>query len=163
MARDLKSKGTEGASDIEAPSKPTFTREEYNDVAGAAELAQIMLVSSNFEVKPEFWKAKKEDSDKIKHIYDWDILQYDYDQKEGSAMSRIIFVIHLKYGRKIVLDINCSYLIIYKGIPDKHPEAVEMFMKRIGRFAAYPYFRTHVSQLSWESNTKLPILPTIRS
>ncbi len=40
-------------------------------------------------------------------------------------------------------------------------EAVLVFVERVGKFATYPYFRAHCSQLSWESGADLPILPVI--
>jgi hypothetical protein len=163
MSNTVKPRESKAPQDIEEAAKPSYTRDDYNAVAGAAQLAQIMLVSSAFEVKPNYWRDKKEDPDKIKHNYDWDIRQYEYNAKEGAALAHIEFKIDVRSKRKNALNIRCAYLVVYAGIENMHPEAVEAFMRRIGRFAAYPYFRAHVSQLSWESNTGLPVLPTIRS
>ncbi|MDR6292370.1 hypothetical protein E9232_004910 [Inquilinus ginsengisoli] len=153
----------ETTANVEAPVEPVYTRDDYNAVAGSAELAQIILVSSAFDVKPDYWRCMKERPDSLKHGYDWDLVNYSYSPEQGAAMSNIDFKIDVRCKRKIVLSVDCSYLVIYSGIKEMNKAAVEAFMRRIGRFAAYPYFRAHVSQLSWESNTGLPVLPTIRS
>ncbi len=64
-------------------------------------------------------------------------------------------------GDKTVVGTEANYLIFYSGLEECNEAAVKRFLSRVSRFAVYPYFRAHVSQLSWESSANLPLLPTI--
>lgn len=149
-----------------AQSLSDARRENYNKVAGCAELLQIMLIASEFKMSPAFFAARSEEKDskkKLSYYNEYSVEGLDFDSDEGVASMTIRFSVRATKDRKNLLSIKNTYIVVYGEMEGCEDGAVSAFMQRIGRFAAYPYFRTHVSQLSWESGANLPILPTVRT
>jgi hypothetical protein len=68
----------------------------------------------------------------------------------------------VRKGRKKLLTINATYLVSYDNVPDVSEEAAVAFLRKVGRFAAYPYFRALVARLTSDARTDLPILPMLK-
>jgi hypothetical protein len=140
--------------------KPAFDPEVYNAVARAAKLRRIALYHSNFTVKPDYFESlRREDAPKPQ--YRGDFGEHFFDEERGQAGCQWKWGIIVRDGRKTTLSIDVVYLILYGGLEKCDKEQVVRYMRRVGRFASYPYFRAHVSQLNWESGADLPVLPTI--
>ena len=140
--------------------KPAFDPEAYNAVARAAKLRRISLYHSNFTVKPDYFGSqRKEDAPKPR--FRGDFGDHYYDKETGQAGCEWKWGIVVREGRKTLLSIDVVYFILYAGLENRDADQVTRFLRRVGRFASYPYFRAHVSQLNWESGANLAILPTI--
>jgi hypothetical protein len=147
--------------DDKAGKSPAFASEDYNKVARAAKLEAIMLAASSFHVLPDYFETQRENGPEKEFSYKAVMQNDTYDPASGVASCVWNWSVEVKVSRKKALVIEASYLIIYEQVVDCNPEAVKCFLHRVGRFATYPYYRAHVSQVSWESSTKLPLMPTI--
>lgn len=133
-----------------------FKGAEYNRVASVASLEDVRLLRVRSDVRPESEK-------RVTLSYGRDLVSCDYEPDSASAAA--IFRLHVtaKFGRKTVFKIEAEYLTLYDVGDDAHPNAARAFVKNVGLFAAYPYFRALVAQLAWSSGMALPPLPTIAS
>lgn len=139
---------------------PAFDAEAYNEVARAAKLERIALYRSNFVVLPDYFGSMDEKNGP-KPSYGSRFGTYYFDVESGRATCEWKWRINVREKRKRTLTIEVVYLLMYGGLKDFSEKNVVRYMRRVGRFASYPYFRAHVSQLNWEAGTNLPILPTI--
>lgn len=135
---------------------------KYNDVVKLAKLEFILLVASNFKMQPSFvGRERRTDDKRAKLSYGSVADSLTFSSDEGIAGCVWKWNVAGRIKNRKALTIEAHYSIYYSGLADCDEEAVERFLKRVGRFATYPYFRTHVSQISWESGADLPILPII--
>lgn len=145
---------TEGRGKVE----PVFTPEDYKAVVNSAKLATINLVKCNFNIEEEYYletKAKK-------NTYSVKIHNGTYDDENGIAAGNFVWNLAVLSGRKKLLSLTADYLLVYENIKDMKVDAVIAFVHKVGSFATYPYFRSHVSHMSWASNAELPIMPILR-
>jgi hypothetical protein len=140
--------------------KPAFDPEAYNIVARAAKLRRIALIRSNFAVLPEYFISLNT-KDAPKPRYAGEFGDYHFNAEKGQALCEWKWEISITKKRKKTLYIYVSYHLLYGGLENCDQDQVIRYMKRVGRFASYPYFRAHVSQLNWAAGVDLPPLPTI--
>jgi hypothetical protein len=140
--------------------KPAFDVEAYNSVARTAKLQGLSLVRSNFAVLPEYFLLIA-DNDAPRPRYSAEFEAHTFNQERGRAACEWRWTLKVSAKQKTALSIDTVYVVVYGGLENCNANQVVHYMKRVGRFSTYPYFRAHVSQLSWESGAKLPILPTI--
>jgi hypothetical protein len=140
--------------------KPADINASYNRVARKAKLVGLTLKSSNFFCSSEYFTAKDSETPP-KLGYSSKMFDPAFSDERGVAKCEWKWCVSARAGRKKVLTIESTYLLIYENLEECEAAAVNRFMLRVGRFASYPYFRAHVSQISWESAAELPILPTI--
>ncbi|MBB4067159.1 hypothetical protein [Gellertiella hungarica] len=157
--------------------------EKYNAVVRAAELLHVRLIDLNFDVQPELYVTAPEDRD-LGYIIK--VMSAHYDEESGLAACFVdAEVTAHKAIQKSDLDASpeeeqrvdgnhesgddeeadplviakARYSVAY-GIEEKcDEEAVKMFLRRVGEFTCYPYFRSLVAQLDWAADTSLPPLP----
>lgn len=134
----------------------------YNEVVASAELADITLVFVNFVVKPGYYQLSVDDPSKLKRGFHSDFKAFSYDAKRRRLGGQFDWSIDVSFARKKLLQIKASYVITYDDVPDVGDAHVEAFVKRVGRFATYPYVRNLAAILSWESRAELPILPVLK-
>ena len=144
-----------------AGEKSAFASEAYNQVARAAKLQAIMLTSSKFLLRPEFLASGGAKGGQTNLSYGSTVHNISFNKEEGAASCDWKWSVTGTNKRKRTLSVEAVYIVIYDNLGGCEPEAVERFLRRVARFASYPYFRAHVSQISWESGANLPILPTI--
>lgn len=126
----------------------------YQKVVGTARLEDILLVSSSFSIDPEYYAA----SEKTHHIH----VQQEFSTFEDQAATACEFSVTAKADEKDILLIKAKFVVSYSQLQGQAGPAVEAFVKQVGVFAAYPYFRSFVSQLSWMASAQLPIAPILR-
>lgn len=146
--------------DDRAGKQAAFVSEDYNKVARLAKLEGLLLTASQFVLKPSYFSERRKEG-RVRYVYGTDVKAETYDASAGNASCVWNWSTEAMVGKTKLLSISASYMIIYVGIEDCNEEAVKRFLKRVGRFATYPYFRAHVSQISWESSANLPLMPTI--
>lgn len=129
----------------------------YNHVVANAELVTIQLRRHEFDVAAEFYdpEAKK------KLHFNKQCLACAYDAEAMAVAGTFRFTITGKSGRKSVLKSVADYLVIYEFREIVAQDAAEAFCRRIGLYAAYPYYRALVASLSAAANLNLPTLPMI--
>jgi hypothetical protein len=138
-----------------------FAADAYNKVARSAKLRGIMLIRSNFFVLEEFLARQRSEDEKPSLSYGSSIKNVAFDAEKGIVSCEWTWNVTGRTGRKKSLFIQAVYLVFYDELIGCDPKAVDRFLRRVSRFATYPYFRAHVSQTNWESGAKLPIMPTI--
>jgi hypothetical protein len=159
-----KTSKTTGRDRKAEPARPTSVdAKKYNAVVAAANLSAVILMRSNFEMDAEYLPANISREKRPKFTTDWNFVSVDFDADEGIATGIFQFDLRVKFGRKNLLKISSSYLVAYDDLFNHDEEIVSVFLKRVGRFAAYPYFRALVSQYSWSSEANLPVLPIIHT
>lgn len=136
-----------------------FTAAEYNDVAMAAQLHEIRLLKSGFVVEPDFYSVQ----DETQLSFGREVLSCSFEPDEGIVAAIFKYHVFAKHGRSKPMKCEAEYVVIY-GVPGSaSEEAARGFCRNVGAFAAYPYFRTLVSQLTWGAGIALPPLPAIAS
>lgn len=143
-----------------AGPKPAFDSEQYNKVARAAQLRRISLIQSKFVVLPAYF-LERDTNKPTKFSYQAHFKNPSFNAEKGTALCEWHWGISSKFKRKTTLSVDAVYLLVYEGLKDCDSDAVTTYMRRVGRFSTYAYFRARVSQYSWESNTEIPILPSI--
>lgn len=134
-----------------------FTQEDYEYVVEHAELSSINLIHSEFNVEQEYFS----DGDGRAFDFSSKLEGYEYIKDDGFAYGVFTWIAEVKDIETIFLSIKASYMIAYENMNDANEYAVREFVRRVGRVATYPYFRAHTANLSWESNTNIPIMPVI--
>lgn len=137
----------------------------YNQVVEKAELTDIRLVDLKLSVKPKYYTVVQDEESGGKRVqrgFEHTLKEVFFDGETGSLGGRFDWSISVTAARKKLFSIDASFLIAYHDVPDVGREHVEAYLRRVGRFATYPYFRSLVSTLSWESKAELPIMPVLR-
>ncbi|MEN3953604.1 hypothetical protein [Iodidimonas sp. SYSU 1G8] len=142
---------------VEQQSAPTFTVKEYNSVAMNASLRAIVLTLADFVIKPEYFSTEEA---KREFSYGGDMSEFSFNSDIGVAQGTYNWTVLVKCGRRVLLKANATYVTLYDSLHGRSRDAVEVFLGTVGQIATYPYFRNRVSQLSWEANANLPLLPS---
>lgn len=147
---------------------PGPSASDYNQVVASAELAHLILVASEFVMKPNLHSIDLASEEQADLVLDHDVGSVSFDKEKGavSGVFRWIVAIREKSAKPgdEAFFASASYYIAYDGIkPTEDERAPKCFLEKVGKFATYPYFRTHVSHLSWASGAEIPLLPVLRS
>ncbi len=131
---------------------------EYNQVVAAARLRDIRLIKSEFVIE----------ADGLQFSSDWklthscEIESVNLDQDRELLLVSIGAAASCKFRNKKVVSAKCRYLVAYdlNGAPEEN--VIQTFAKRVARFAAYPYFRSHFAEMSAQAGVHMPPLPVIK-
>jgi len=147
------------APTVPAQASPSVIPAEYNKLVATAQLREIRLVKSEFSLDAEALGAEQAS---WKHVHSCEIQQSHYDSDDDLLVAWVNAEASCIKKRKKIVSAKCRYLIIYHvdGKPDD--AIVNAFAKRVARFAAYPYFRTHFAELASQAGLFLPPLPIIK-
>lgn len=138
---------------------------EYNALVHAAELNDITLIDMKFTVKPEYFSWLREESagkKKLTRAFDGSVSEVFFDSESHMLGGQFDWVTEVKAGNKRLLKIEARYLIVYGNVPETSPVCRDRYMQRVAKFATYPYFRSLVAQISWESKADLPVMPVLK-
>lgn len=139
----------------------SFDLEEYNKIVRKAELVTVRLVNTEFEAKPEFY-VDEASSEERQFTYDDDQHSFMFDASKGVAVAAFEWCVDVSLGEKKLMHLKGRWLVGYNNLKSCNENEVRMFVERVGQFAAYPYWRAFVSQMSGFSQARLPILPMLR-
>lgn len=141
------------------PQKTGFSGAEYNAVATQAELEAINLLDSRFEVNAECLN----ESENWTLSYGRKVISCTVDSDDGYVAAILRYEVTAKLGRKRAMLCRADYGIYYSIPKESKQEAAVGFCRNVGSYAAYPYFRALVAQLTWNAGINLPPLPAISS
>lgn len=130
----------------------------YNYVVKCAALDHVRLLNVKFGVEPEFFSGKEPPT----LSYDVEETEAFFDAEKGVAFARVDLTVDARRSRKKTLRCNAQYLVGYSGLADCSEAAVKIFLRRVGPFSCYPYFRGLFASLDWSAGTQLPPLPIHR-
>jgi hypothetical protein len=138
----------------------------YDEVVRAAKLAGIKLYSSSFKINPEYYPARDEELESQKSLlnrgFTWTHEPVGFVKESGILAGVFNWGIEVKKGRKRLVSAKAGYMVIYTDVPPVDDEPALAFLKKVGRFACYPYFRSYVAQMGWAAEADLPILPVLK-
>jgi len=148
-------------------NRKKFSIEEYNEVASRSVLHTILLVYSEFFVKPEYYSKKLVDesgSIKFDGAYQVELSESEpaFIEEDGTIAGEFRWEASARSGRQKLLKVKAHYIVSYSGLTDCNPEAAKHFFSKVGSFAAYPYYRSFCSNISASADADLPILPILR-
>lgn len=150
---------TEASSVEEVAASRGFSSAEYNAVAHAAKLRVINLLNSSFDFSPE----PGVDKDDWKLAYGVRVTSCKYQESGEFAAAVIRYTMTAKHMRRKIISCSAEFGVFYDVGLVVNPVAAEAYCNNVGVFAAYPYFRTLVSNLLWNAGVDLPPLPSIAS
>ncbi|ANH06256.1 hypothetical protein [Shinella sp. HZN7] len=147
------------------PSDKEAALAAYNRVVEKAELLDIRLTDFKYSVKPKYYPAIEQESEgniNLSRTFDHDVVDINHDTEIGALGGRFVWSLKISQGKTRLLNVDASFFVVYKDVPDVGHEHVEAYLRRVGRFATYPYFRSLVAQMSWESSAELPVMPILK-
>jgi hypothetical protein len=144
------------ANESQSQSKPS--PEAYNRLVAYAKVHAIRLISTRFDIKPESLSTARDDIDyKISNqLVDWCC-----DNEAQVLNGTWEYTASCVVGRKTLLTLVAKYLVTYRLSAICDEEAGHQFLERVGKFAAYPYFRGTFALLTQQSGVMLHPLPVI--
>jgi hypothetical protein len=145
---------TEPAETSPASESP-HASEAYLNVVSAARLKAISMIKCSFE------RTDKYEPMNVSLAFGWDVAHFE--MKEDIAIAVFEYRVEAKKDELQALNASTSFLVVYDGLDGMNEDAVKSFVTGVGLFAAFPYFRNWLSQLSWTANLELPILPILKA
>lgn len=155
--RKAKETSTESPSAVAVGEQTASNTQNYNAVVGAAQLADIILVSSNFKVEPGHFEAKAEKS----FSYQLSDVKVTVNSEQGRAQGAFTWKVQATYAENTTFMLFATYIAVYVNVLHQQEDSIRAFVRRVGTFATYPYFRSHASHISWASKAELPTLPVL--
>ena len=131
---------------------------EYNRLVAHAKVQAIRLINSRYDMKPAALSASRED-----WIYNvsYRLLDWHCDSESLVLSGTWEYTATCMEGRRKLLTVTAKYLVTYRLSAECVAEAGRQFLERVGRFAAYPYFRSTFAILTQQSGIVLHPLPII--
>lgn len=131
----------------------------YDDVVGTADLLDVKLTSSTFEVQPALFSLAESAK---RYVYGCEPEAIHFHAESRRVFGVFALEAGVKSGRKWLFRVRSKYLIIYRVAGDADKLAVETFAERVGAFTCYPYFRAHYASLAGSAGAELAPLPVMR-
>lgn len=144
-----------GAEQVKALPTP----DEYNDMVAQAELIDIKLIKSDFNVEPGFF-ALEDEENALRYSCELDV-SLD-GENTSTLMGFYACEAGVKHSRKWLLKVKATYLVVYYVNGSATEAAKSAFLERVGRFACFPYFRGHVAHLATSAGAELAPLPVLK-
>lgn len=144
-------------------TKATFEldQEAYSKVSLSARLQEVKLIGSNYLVRPEVFGIVA-DIENMDLRFSGECDNYSFESDDGVCFGHFIWTAEIKSGRKSCFKLKSQYLLLYSNLEGCDAGHVNFFFKKMGRFATYPYFRSHFSHHTSETGIIMPPLPTLR-
>jgi hypothetical protein len=142
-----------------AGTLPVVSDGEYSQVVEAAELGQVRLIGCIFTTLPEAFGPPTDD---WRSTYSCNVTEAFFDDEVGLLTGWVVGKVVIKSGRRKILDIKATYLVIYDISGNPTEDAALKFVRTIGNFAVYPYFRSHFASVTSDAGLKLPPLPILK-
>lgn len=137
---------------------PKINADAYNEVVARAVLAGIRCIKSSFEAKPDAYASA---SANRKYLVDYGLTHVRYDAEKNTLRGVLCFSAVWKSGRAREMVLNAEFLVDYDVKGRCSEDAAELFVQRLGPFAAYPYFRALHAMLLDQAGLRSPPLPIL--
>jgi hypothetical protein len=138
-----------------------FDQTAYSKVSLSARLQDVKLIGSNYSVRPDVFDIVNDLKNMdMKFSGDCDI--YSFDPIDGVCVGQFSWIAEIKSGRKTCLKLKAQYFLLYSNLMECDEKHVRFFFRKVGRFATYPYFRSHFSHHTSETGVIMPPLPILQ-
>lgn len=131
---------------------------EYNRLVAHAKVQTIRLINSRYDVKPAALSGNRDDWD---YNVSYRLLDWHCDAEALVLSGTWEYTATCILGRRKLLTVTAKYLVGYRLSDVCDADAGRHFLERVGRFAAYPYFRSTFAVLTQQSGIVLHPLPII--
>lgn len=129
--------------------------DNYNKVVDCADISSVQLIHIEFNVLPRYYSNQKDQA----IGYEVNTEDSYYNAGDGFAACLVSFKVEAKDDEGSNLECSARYTVSYRIAQPCDEKAVKTYLKRVGVFACYPYFRGLFANLDWSANTRLPPLP----
>lgn len=127
----------------------------YNGMTGRTTLRGIWVTESRFDMKPQ---ALDIGDSPLKYEIRTNVDEVVIDE-EGVMYGFIRFEVAARQKRQRVIHVSAKYVASYVVQGGCTQQQGDLFMERVGRLAAYPYFRALSASLVAQAGANLPPLP----
>lgn len=138
-------------------AKPPVDAKIYNALTGRAALRGIWMIESRFDMAPQALDA---DDRSLTHTVRSTDAEVAVD-KDGVITGFVRFEAISRYKRRRVINVSARYFVSYHVEGGCEQGMAELFIDRVGKLAAYPYFRALVGSLVAQAGAQVPTLPIL--
>lgn len=148
--------GAERGSDTQENAGNAVLSDDYNAVVANAQLVDVLLIGATFKMVPKYYDASAKE-------FQFNLVKATVvsNEEAGNAHGVFQWAVKATSGDETVLELSANFMAVYTSLEGQNAKAVDAFVRRLGPFTTYPYFRSYVSNLSWMSKANLPILPVL--
>lgn len=132
--------------------------DDYNAVVAQASLTGIRLISSSMDARPEAYSAEGAEQH---YKVNYELVANHYDMENSRLTGVFRFSASATAGDVNMLSVDGDYLLDYHLSEVCEQEAADLFIERLGPFAAYPYFRALFGLLTGQAGLLTPPLPIL--
>jgi uncharacterized protein YndB with AHSA1/START domain len=130
----------------------------YNAAVGRATLRGIWMMESRFDLSPQALEVEPDVA--LAHTMRVHEAEVTVDA-DATVRGFIRFEAASRRRRRRVLHVSARYFVSYRVEGGCDQRLAEMFMDRVGKLAAYPYFRALVASLAAQAGAQVPTLPIL--
>ncbi|MBW6530529.1 hypothetical protein KZ820_07250 [Sphingomonas sp. RRHST34] len=138
-----------------AGNAATVDTKVYNALIGHATLRGIWMTESRFDMSPQVLDPDDAPLSHSLRTHDVEVTLED----EGVVYGFVRFEAVSRRKRKRVINVAAKYFVSYRVEGGCDQAMAELFMDRVGKLAAYPYFRALVASLVGQAGAQVPTLP----
>ncbi|MEP9358086.1 hypothetical protein [Sphingomonas sp. KR3-1] len=136
---------------------PTTDAKTYNAMIGRTTLRGILMTESRFDMKPQalaitHTNLKREVRSHVDEVV---------VTPEGVLHGFIRFEMSSRQKRQRMIHVSAKYFVSYLVEGGCAQDTAELFIDRVGRLAAYPYFRALTASLVAQAGAQIPPLPIV--
>jgi hypothetical protein len=130
----------------------------YNRLVSMARLQNIRLIDTRYDMKPG---ALQGDRDSWAYRVSSRLIDWDCNNDDLLLSGTWDFSASCIFQKKQILKLSSKFLVTYRLSHVCEPDAGREFFERVGKFSAYPYFRSTFAMLTQQSGIVLHPLPVI--
>ncbi len=129
----------------------------YNAVIARTTLRGIWMTESRFDMKPQ---ALENADVPLKHTVRSQVEEV-VNGADGVLFGFLRFEATARNKRQRAIHVTAKYFVSYAVEGGCDEMSAKLFIERVGRLAAYPYFRALVSSLVAQAGAQVPPLPIV--
>ncbi len=141
------------------PRASAASEEAYSATVDSAQLRNIRLIMSDFNVEPE---SLGTDRRAWKFAFGCELTDCAFDPERKVINGLVTGSVDIRLGRKKIVSLKCNYIAAYDVVGEPEAGAAKMFAERVGKFAVYPYFRAQFAELTAQAGLNLAPLPVLK-
>lgn len=141
-----------------AEEKKLIPAEEYNDAVGAAQLLDVKMIASEFDIRAPYFSHERAN---LRFAYGCEPGAQHYSADDGKLVGTFHVEAGAKQSRKFLLKARATYVVAF--VVEGRPTEVGAlaYLRRVGAFACWPYFRSHFATLCGAAGADAPTLPVM--
>jgi len=130
----------------------------FNELVAHARLQSLRLIDSKFDMKAT---ALEENRDNWAYKVGDALSDWHLDCESLTLRGQYSYWAGCSDGRRRPVSLKATYLATYKLSQGCEEDPAVAYLRRVGRFSCYPYFRALFSILTEQGGLHLPPLPVI--